>query len=103
MTSASGEIARAIALVAGAIERGGRVVLIGAGTSGRLAVLDASELPPTFGVDPARLHHRHKLTPYAGRELFGVVEATFLRGQKIFADGNFSPAPLGRVLQRGRE
>jgi allantoinase len=56
-----------------------------------------------FRVDPARLHHRHPLTPYAGRELFGVVEATFLRGQKIFADGDFSATPLGRVLRRGRE
>jgi allantoinase len=55
-----------------------------------------------FRVDPARLHHRHKLTPYAGRELFGVVETTFLRGQEIFADGRFSAAPLGRVLLRGR-
>lgn len=55
-----------------------------------------------FRVDPARLHHRHKLTPYAGRELFGVVEATFLRGQKIFVRGDFSSAPIGRVLQRGR-
>ncbi len=56
--AASGEIARATALVAGAIERGGRIVLIGAGTSGRLAVLDASELPPTFGVDPALVQGR---------------------------------------------
>jgi allantoinase len=30
-----------------------------------------------FKVDPARLHHRHKLTPYAGRDLMGIVEATF--------------------------
>ncbi len=56
--AASGEIARATALVAGAIERGGRVVLVGAGTSGRLAVLDASELPPTFGIDPALVQGR---------------------------------------------
>ena len=55
-----------------------------------------------FRVDPARLHHRHPLTPYAGRELFGVVETTFLRGQKIFADGNFCAEPRGRVLRRGR-
>jgi len=35
----------------------------------------------TFRVDPSRLLHKHKLTPYAGRELRGVVEATFLRGE----------------------
>ena len=37
---------------------GGRVVIVGAGTSGRLGVLDASELPPTFGVDPALVEGR---------------------------------------------
>ncbi|BDE06064.1 N-acetylmuramic acid 6-phosphate etherase [Vulcanimicrobium alpinum] len=45
-------IARATTLVVEAIECGGRVAVFGAGTSGRLAVLDASELPPTFGLDP---------------------------------------------------
>ncbi|MDB5071890.1 MAG: hypothetical protein JWM87_3001 [Candidatus Eremiobacteraeota bacterium] len=50
--AASDEIARAMSLVVTAIENGGRVVLVGAGTSGRLAVLDAAELPPTFGADP---------------------------------------------------
>ena len=42
-----------------------------------------------FKVDPALLHHRHKVTPYAGRDLMGIVEATFLRGIKIFERGNF--------------
>jgi allantoinase len=55
-----------------------------------------------FRVDPARLHHRHKLTPYAGRELAGVVEATFLRGRKIFDRGEFPGAPMGRVLYRAK-
>ena len=56
--AAAEPIARATALVAEALERGGRVVLVGAGTSGRLAVLDAAELPPTFGVDPALVEAR---------------------------------------------
>jgi N-acetylmuramic acid 6-phosphate etherase len=56
--AASGEIARATTLVVEAIERGGRVVIVGAGTSGRLGVLDASELPPTFGVDPRLVEGR---------------------------------------------
>jgi allantoinase len=55
-----------------------------------------------FKVDPAQLHHRHKLTPYAGRGLMGIVEATFLRGVKIFEHGNFCAAPAGRVLLRGK-
>ena len=55
-----------------------------------------------FRVEPEALHHRHKLTPYAGRELTGVVEATFLRGQKVFERGAFGDAPIGRVLRRGQ-
>lgn len=43
-------IARAIEQIAERISRGGRLVYVGAGTSGRLGVLDASECPPTFGV-----------------------------------------------------
>jgi N-acetylmuramic acid 6-phosphate etherase len=45
------QIERAVELVTAVIERGGRVRYVGAGTSGRLGVLDASEWPPTFGVD----------------------------------------------------
>jgi len=45
-------IARAIELVEEAFRRGGRLLYIGAGTSGRLGVLDAAECPPTFGTPP---------------------------------------------------
>jgi N-acetylmuramic acid 6-phosphate etherase len=45
-------IARAIELAEGAFRAGGRLFYVGAGTSGRLGVLDASECPPTFGTDP---------------------------------------------------
>jgi N-acetylmuramic acid 6-phosphate etherase len=51
-------IARAVKVVVAALQAGRRVVVIGAGTSGRLAVLDAAELPPTFGFDPARWEGR---------------------------------------------
>jgi N-acetylmuramic acid 6-phosphate etherase len=47
------EIGRAIELIADRIAKGGRVFYVGAGTSGRLGVLDASECPPTFGVEPS--------------------------------------------------
>jgi allantoinase len=57
----------------------------------------------SFRVEPAKLQHRHKLCPYAGRELLGVVEATFLRGAKIFARGEFVAEPRGKFLLRGRE
>ncbi len=46
------ELARAIDLVVAALQRGGRLIYVGAGTSGRLGVLDASECPPTFGTPP---------------------------------------------------
>jgi allantoinase len=55
-----------------------------------------------FRVEPARLHHRHKLTPYADRDLFGVVETTFLRGRKVFERGEFSAAPAGQILYRDK-
>ena len=54
-----------------------------------------------FVVEPSQLHHRHKITPYAGRTLTGVVETTFLRGRKIYDRGEFCPSPIGRVLHRG--
>ena len=45
------EIAAAIDMISEAIEKGGHVIYIGCGTSGRLGIIDASECPPTFGVD----------------------------------------------------
>jgi N-acetylmuramic acid 6-phosphate etherase len=45
-------IERAVELIVASLSKGGRLRYIGAGTSGRLGVLDASEMPPTFGVDP---------------------------------------------------
>jgi allantoinase len=54
-----------------------------------------------FRVEATQLHHRHKVTPYAGRELCGRVETTFLRGRKIFERGEFPAGPVGHVLHRG--
>ena len=45
------EIAAAVDIIAEALNRGGHLIYVGAGTSGRLGVVDASECPPTFGVD----------------------------------------------------
>jgi allantoinase len=49
-----------------------------------------------FVVDPARLHHKNPITPYAGRPLAGVVRSTWLRGEQVTGD-----APNGRLLTRG--
>ncbi len=46
-------IARAVDLVVESFRKGGRLLYVGAGTSGRLGVLDAAEMPPTYGTDPA--------------------------------------------------
>jgi allantoinase len=53
-----------------------------------------------FRVEGHALHHRHKLTPYQDRVLNGVVEKTFLRGEKIYDDGEFIREPRGRFLKR---
>ncbi len=49
------QIARAVELLYGALSQGGRMIYVGAGTSGRLGVLDASECPPTYGISPEKV------------------------------------------------
>jgi N-acetylmuramic acid 6-phosphate etherase len=46
------ELARAIEIISGALKKGGHLFYVGAGSSGRIGVLDASEIPPTFGAPP---------------------------------------------------
>ncbi len=76
--------------------RGGK----GAITPGGAADLVAFAPEEEFTVDPARLLHRHKLTPYAGRRLRGVVRRTWLAGAVIAAGGQLHGAPAGRLLGR---
>lgn len=49
------QVAAAVARIAQALRRGGRLLYVGAGTSGRLAAADAAECPPTFGTDPRQV------------------------------------------------
>jgi allantoinase len=56
----------------------------------------------SFEVRYERLLFRHKLTPYSGRRLCGVVHSTFLRGEQIYSDGKVIGKPQGRVLRRGQ-
>jgi N-acetylmuramic acid 6-phosphate etherase len=51
------QIARAIDVVVAGLRHGGRLIYIGAGTSGRLGALDASEIPPTFNTDPRTVQY----------------------------------------------
>jgi len=53
-----------------------------------------------FTVAAAKLHHRHKITPYEGELLSGVVQQTFLRGKRIYDVGHFQPSPQGHTLLR---
>jgi N-acetylmuramic acid 6-phosphate etherase len=64
-------IARAVDAIVSGIRKGGRLIYVGAGTSGRLAVLDAAECPPTFGVAPTIVQ---ALIAGGGKALTGAVE-----------------------------
>lgn len=57
----------------------------------------------SFRVEPRRLHHRHPLTPYAGRTLYGVVETTYLRGAAVYDRGVWAGEPTGILLERPDE
>ncbi|HEX2203295.1 MAG TPA: allantoinase AllB [Longimicrobium sp.] len=54
-----------------------------------------------FEVDPGALHHRHRVTPYAGAVFSGVVRATYVRGVRVYDDGAFPSDPTGRIILRG--
>ncbi|MGB9378570.1 MAG: allantoinase AllB [Mycobacteriales bacterium] len=75
------------ARLAGLSDKGG----IAVGRSADFAVFAPDEV---FVVDPARLRHRHPVTPYAGQELHGIVRSTWLRGEQI------GDEPAGRLLSR---
>lgn len=54
----------------------------------------------SFRVEPGALHHRHKITPYAGEVLDGTVEMTLLRGVKVYDRSGFLSKPTGRWIKR---
>jgi allantoinase len=54
-----------------------------------------------FRVDPARLHQRNPVTPYAGLELTGEVRDVWLRGKRVVTDGDATGEPAGRLLRKG--
>jgi allantoinase len=66
------------------------------GCDADLVAFDPDE---TYTVDPARLLHRHPVTPYAGRTLTGRVRQTWLRGTPLLEGA--SEAPVGRLQKRG--
>ena len=79
--------------------------LVGLTNKGAITVGNDADLvvfapEATFRVDPARLHHRNPVTPYAGRELTGVVREVWLRGLHVVTDGEPTGVPTGRLLQK---
>lgn len=54
----------------------------------------------TQTVEPSRVLHRHKVTPYAGRTLLGVVDSTYVRGQRVWHRGALADDPHGRTFAR---
>ncbi|MFE9771947.1 allantoinase AllB [Streptomyces sp. NPDC005931] len=75
---------------------GARKGAIAPGHDADFAVMAPDE---TFTVDPAALQHRNRVTAYAGRTLHGVVKSTWLRGERVVADGEFTE-PKGHLLTR---
>jgi allantoinase len=69
---------------------------LAAGCDADLVAFDPDE---TYVVDPARLYHRHPVTPYAGQTLTGRVRQTWLRGTALL-EGE-GEAPVGKLLKRG--
>jgi allantoinase len=91
-----GDLARwmsaATAALAGLSDRKGAIAV------GRDADLIGWAPDAEFVVDPVSLQQRHKLTPYAGMRLRGIVQRTFLRGRSIWDGHQRAAAPSGRLL-----
>ena len=111
-------IARAMELVRDAFGRGGRLIYVGAGTSGRLGVLDAAEMPPTYRTDPSmvvgviagghdalvRAREGAEDDPRDGaREMdrLSVASADFVLGIATSGTTPFVHGALGRARERG--
>ena len=87
-------MAAAPARLAGCDTRKGRIA---AGYDADFVVFDPDR---EFIVTKDRLHYRHPVSPYLGETLRGVVKATYLRGNPVFAEGEFPGAPGGRENAR---
>jgi len=111
-------VATAVAKIAECLGRGGRLLYVGAGTSGRLAALDAAECPPTFGTDPAMVQAVLAGGPRAmveaiegaeddavagAREMDarGVGPADAVVGVAASGETPFTVAAVSRARQRG--
>ncbi len=69
---------------------------VGSIEAGKHANFVAFDADASFTVTPEVLHYRHRISPYMGETLRGVVRGTWLRGQKIFDGDVFPVTPQGR-------
>lgn len=85
------------ARLAGCLGRKGRIA---EGYDADFAIFD----PETdFVASEDRLYYRHRISPYLGEKLRGVVESTYLRGQAVFSGGQFSEEASGREIRSGSQ
>ena len=54
----------------------------------------------SYTIRPEIIKYRHKVTPYEGRLVHGLVRATYVRGHKVYADGEFQGSPVGKPVLR---
>lgn len=83
-------IAEAVKIIVKTFKKGGRLFYIGAGTSGRLGVLDASECPPTFGTDPAMVRGIIAGGDKALKSAMEGAEDDFDQGREDLKDAGFT-------------
>ncbi|MCB7137128.1 N-acetylmuramic acid 6-phosphate etherase [Cellulosimicrobium marinum] len=94
-------LARLVDLAVDALDRGGKVVYFGAGTSGRLAVLDAAELVPTFALEPGRVEARIAGGPRAVRDAVEGAEDSEAEGARDAADVTADDVAVGIAASGG--
>ncbi len=71
--------------------------MLAAGADADFVVFDPEA---EWTVSPEHLHFRHKISPYLGATLQGMVRETWLRGERVFCDGQFANEPCGKELVR---
>lgn len=93
------EIAQAVDMLADTLRNGKRMVYVGAGTSGRLGILDASEMPPTFGLDPTLINgliaggYKAVFTSVEGAE-----DSMSAGSEALVENQSTNPIPIGMVV-----
>jgi allantoinase len=73
----------------------GRKGRIAPGYDADFVVFDPSE---EFVLKAEQLHTRHPISPYVGERLFGTVSATYLRGERVYAEGKFADRARGEEI-----